>query len=252
MVFAKATTQDAAKKKAVGKKVLHIADYCRSRSRSSNGGILEYHTTPSDGHSTLAHASVCSNQVIRVGSDQSRRVTSYLSTVRFHMELEHKCLLGNAIPHADLMWPSDDVAVTHSHTRDLTKMPWTQNRFWDAEEQEEWTVERVQFHQDGIHGKGRGKVSVALPRQIPAHEPPVGQTTTFHCCGDERGMFLSHGNGDLFLQKGNRGAGEMWVITRTMTKGVFTIQCCGGEQGLCLEHSSGHLQMMVNDCGRAG
>ena len=61
-------------------------------------------------------------------------------------------------------------------------------------------------------------------------------------------MFLSHGSFCPFLQEGNLGAGEKWVITPTTNNGLFTIQCCGDEQGFCLEHSEGHLQFMCN-CG---
>ena len=59
-------------------------------------------------------------------------------------------------------------------------------------------------------------------------------------------MFISHGNGWLFLQSGKLGAGELWFITPTTKKGFFTIRCCGSEKGFCLEHGEGQLHMMCN------
>ena len=40
-------------------------------------------------------------------------------------------------------------------------------------------------------------------------------------------MFISQGNGWLFLQSGNLGAGELWFIPPTTNKGFFTIRCFG-------------------------
>ena len=112
----------------------------------------------------------------------------------------------------------------------------------------------VQFPQDCNRGKGQGKMSVVPARQIPANETTAGKTTALQCCGDERGMFLSHGSFRLFLQEGNLGAGEKWVITPSKNNGLFTIQCCGDEQGFCLEHSEGHVQScaIVVPPGRCG
>ena len=59
-------------------------------------------------------------------------------------------------------------------------------------------------------------------------------------------MFICHGNGWLFLQSGNLGAGELWFIIPTINKGFFTIRCFGSEKGLGLENREGQLQMMCN------
>ena len=100
----------------------------------------------------------------------------------------------------------------------------------DEEEQEAWTVEMVRLPQDCNQGKGQGKIYVVPAGQVPTVETTACKTTALQCCGGEQGMFLSHGSGRLFLQRGNLGAGEMWVITPTANKGVFTNSCCGGAQ----------------------
>ena len=102
----------------------------------------------------------------------------------------------------------------------------------------------VLLPQDCNHGKGEGKISVAPARQIPANETIAGKTTALQCCGDERGMFLSHGSFCLFLQEGNLGAGEKGVITPTTKNSLFTIQCCGDEQVFVLNV----LRATYNSC----
>ena len=103
----------------------------------------------------------------------------------------------------------------------------------------------VKLPQDCNQGKGPGMLgscpTASLPptKQLPAKR-------LRQCCGDEHGMFLSHGNGRLVLQSGNLGAGAMWVIAPTPNKGFVTIQCCDGEQGFCLEHVEGQLHMTCN------
>ena len=94
--------------------------------------------------------------------------------------------------------------------------------------------------------QGSGYVCVVPHGQFPAYETTASKTTALQCCGDEHGMFLSHGNGRLVLQSGNLGAGAMWVIAPTPNKGFVTIQCCDGEQGFCLEHVEGQLHMTCN------
>ena len=59
-------------------------------------------------------------------------------------------------------------------------------------------------------------------------------------------MFICHGNGWLFLQSGNLGAGELWFIIPTINKGFFTIRCFGSEKGFGLENGEGQLQLMCN------
>ena len=59
-------------------------------------------------------------------------------------------------------------------------------------------------------------------------------------------MFIRHGNGWLFLQSGNLGAGELWFIIPTINKGFFTIRCFGSEKGRGLENGQGQLRLMCN------
>ena len=116
----------------------------------------------------------------------------------------------------------------------------------DKEKQQTGTVETFKLPQDCNQDKGQGKIYVVSGGQIPAYERITGKTTALQCCGGEHGMFLSHGNGWLFLQSGNLGAGELWFITPTTNKGFFSIRCCGSEKGLGLEHGEGQLQLMCN------
>ena len=102
MVFKKADSQNAANKKAVSKKILDMAVRYRSRSRSWNGGTPEYHTTPSEELSAIAHAPAGHNQVMWLGEEQYRRETWYRGTVHFHNELEQKGLLGIGIAPGEL------------------------------------------------------------------------------------------------------------------------------------------------------
>ena len=81
MASKKAASWKAVNKKSVGKKILHMADRCRSRCRSRNGAALQYHTTLSEELSAMAN------------EEQLRRASWYWGTVHCLNELEHEGLL---------------------------------------------------------------------------------------------------------------------------------------------------------------
>ena len=65
------------------------------------------------------------------------------------------------------------------------------------------------------------------------------QNYFFDCVGGEKGYYLSHANGKVFLQNGIQGDGELWKITTTSV--VVTIEALGGEKGYYLSHAYGKV-----------
>ena len=111
------------------------------------------------------------------------------------------------------------------------------------------TAEMRKLPQGCKQGKGQLKMYVVPGGQIPRREPTAGRTTALQCCGGEHELFLSHGGNWLWLQSGNRGAGELWCITPTTITGFFAIQCVGAEKGLSLTHLEGQLRLTCSNHG---
>ncbi|MEI7488464.1 MAG: hypothetical protein WCJ72_13855, partial [Chryseobacterium sp.] len=54
--------------------------------------------------------------------------------------------------------------------------------------------------------------------------------------GKEIGQFLSHGNGDVFLQNGIKGLGEVFIL-ETLSNNRVALKCISKESGLYLSHA---------------
>ena len=59
--------------------------------------------------------------------------------------------------------------------------------------------------------------------------------------GGEKGKYLSHGNGQVFLQNGYQGEGEEWIL-REMEGGV-AFEATGGESLYYLTHAFGSTNL---------
>ena len=105
----------------------------RSRSRSPHGcTYLSTQVFPL----AIAQEPASHNQVMWLVKDEYTYwgASWYREAVRFQVQLEEHYQKGIGIEHAQLTWPSHDGndVVTHYYTHDLSKKPWTQTRFWDA------------------------------------------------------------------------------------------------------------------------
>ena len=100
MASKKAASRKAVDNESVGKKMLHMADRCRSRCRSRNGAAPQSHTSLSEELSAMAH------------EEQLRRASWYWGTVHCLNELEQEGLLGIGTAPGVLKWPGDDCCMS--------------------------------------------------------------------------------------------------------------------------------------------
>ena len=109
-----------------------MADRGRSRSRSPHGSIYE---STAELPLTIAQEPAGHNQVMWLVKDEYWGASWYREVIHFRDQLEQQYQRRSGIEYGQLTWPShngNDV-VTHYYTHDLSKKPWTQTRFWDAE-----------------------------------------------------------------------------------------------------------------------
>ena len=104
----------------------------RSRSRSPHG--CTYLSTQVFPVAAVAQEPAGHNQVMWLIKEEYWGVPWYREVVHFRLRLEEQYQKGIGIEQGELIWPSYDGkdVVTHYYTHDLSRKPWTQTRFWDA------------------------------------------------------------------------------------------------------------------------
>ena len=108
-----------------------MADRGRSRSRSPHGcTYLSTAKLPL----AIAQEPASQNQVMWLVKDEYWGASWYREVIHFRDQLEQQYQRGIGIEYGQLRWPSHNGndEVTHYYTHDLSKKPWTQTRFWDA------------------------------------------------------------------------------------------------------------------------
>ena len=104
----------------------------RSCSRSPHG--CTYLSTQVFPLAAIAQEPASHNQVMWLVKDEYWGASWYREAVHFRRQLEEQYQKGIAIEQGELIWPSHDGhdVVTHYYTHDVSRKPWTQTRFWDA------------------------------------------------------------------------------------------------------------------------
>ena len=108
-----------------------MADRGRSRSRSPHGSTYE---STVELPLAIAQEPAGHNQVMWLVKDEYWGASWYREVIHFRDQREKQCQRGIGIESGQLIWPSHDGndEVTHYYTHDLSKKPWTQTSFWDA------------------------------------------------------------------------------------------------------------------------
>ena len=114
----------------------------RSRSRSPHGSTFEFTDA-----SPLAVAQELAghNQVMWLVKDEYWGASWYREVIHFRDQLEQQYQRGIGIARGQLTWRSYDGndEVTHYYTHDLSKKPWMQTRFWDADRQHQRSSKEI-------------------------------------------------------------------------------------------------------------
>ena len=109
-----------------------MGDRGRSRSRSPHESIYE---STAELSVTIAQEPAGDNQVMWLVKDEYWGASWYREVIHFCDQLEQQYQWRSGIEYGQLTWTShngNDV-VNHYYTHDLSKKPWTQTRFRDAE-----------------------------------------------------------------------------------------------------------------------